>query len=186
MYRRIRLMLALAMVLVLLPAGAVLADGLAEPVAVPEGPPDPEDSGSGEVWQRVESQLPGVAPVGGIAPCSVNPVPGGGYAWAEVGLSWWYYFGVGAMHGIGRTGLSNEVTGSYHVSAYVAGLYRDGVWKGSDGPDQGWCSGGCLKQADKTHSGQITGYLWRANTNHLVTNYVTYTWPVALEMSVQL
>jgi hypothetical protein len=178
MYRRTRLMLALAMVLVFLPVGSALADG----------PPGEEDSGSGQVWQRVESELPGVAPAGGIAPCSVNPMPGGGYAWAEVGLSWWHLFGAGWMSGIGRTGLSEDVLGSYHVSAYVGGLYRNGDWLGADGPVQGWCWQGspCMKEAKKTHTGQITGYLWKVKTYHFVTDYHQYGWYPALEVSQQL
>lgn len=63
---------------------------------------------------------------GPIVPSSTQPMPGGGYAWAQAQLAWTWL----RMDGIAKTGLSSGVTGQFNLCARVLELTRDSVGMG--------------------------------------------------------
>lgn len=110
---------------------------------------------------------------GGIIPNASNPVPGGGYAWANAILAWSYL----RMDGMADTGLTSDVTEVYSLCARATEIFKDSVSKGGESWDcDPFTGGGSIRS--KTQVFEIPfNHTWRLDTNHGVSASGYNWWP---------
>lgn len=173
---------------ILLTVGLLLV--LASTAVSADDPPPIKIEEDWEGWvasEQLRSPLPAKESNGkigpdGVAPNSVDPVPGGGYAWAQAYLGWTPL----RMDGIAKTGLSSGVIVDYYCAARVKNVYKDGDPKGGTGHVGYWIGGGMDVQAKKSVYGWVEGHHWENRTSHLVTDFEWYEWGPQHSVSVDL